>query len=292
MHSFYGGGKRRSYFEGWYFKHQNKTQTVALIPAYHIDGAGHASASLQVVTDTQSWHVDFPPDAFAADKGRLAVRVGESVFTEGGCKLDVSTPALTLRGELQYGPLTRPAGDIMGPFRFAPFLECRHSVLSLRHTVSGEITLNGAVISFDKGVGYLEGDRGCSFPSQYVWTQCLHGSDSLMLSAARIPFCGGAFPGCIGFVYAGGQEWRIATYRGAKLVHVSNREILVRQGDLTLHAELLKDRPHMLRAPLEGDMVRLIRESPACLVRYTCTLGGRVLLAFVSAQAGFEDNWS
>lgn len=291
MRSFSGGGKCRAYFEGWYFKQQNETQTLALIPAFHIDAAGRPSASLQVVTDAGTWHTEFPAEAFAADSRRLAIRVGDSVFSRRGCALNLRTPELSVRGELRYGPFTPPAGDIMGPFRLVPFLECRHRILSLCHTVSGEIAVNGTAVSFHAGKGYLEGDRGSSFPSRYVWTQCLRGSDSLMLSAARIPFCGGTFTGCIGFVYTGGREWRIATYRGAKLLEVDNRGLTVRQGELTLRAELLSGSPRMLRAPRNGDMVRLIRESPACRVRYTCTVGEHTLLDFASERASFEDNW-
>jgi len=292
MRSFYGGGRRRSYFEGWYFKQQSATQTVALIPAFHIDGSGRPSASLQVVTDMGSWHAEFPAEAFAADSRRTVIRVGDSVFSHRGCSLNLRTPELSVWGELRYGPFMPPAGDIMGPFRLVPFLECRHSVLSLCHAVSGELTVNGTAVAFDRGKGYLEGDRGSSFPSRYVWTQCLRGADSVMLSAARIPFCGRTFTGCIGFVYTGGREWRIATYRGAKLLDVHNRGVTVRQGELTLRAELLNGSPRMLRAPRNGDMARLIRESPACRVRYTFTAGEKLLLDFISEQAGFEDNWS
>lgn len=46
-----GSFKRpRGYFKGWYFKQQNDTDTVALIPAFHTDDCGNSSASLQVIT--------------------------------------------------------------------------------------------------------------------------------------------------------------------------------------------------------------------------------------------------
>lgn len=39
-------------------------------------------------------------------------------------------------------------------------MECRHSIFSLTHTVSGNLTVNGRVLGFTDGVGYLEGDKG------------------------------------------------------------------------------------------------------------------------------------
>lgn len=51
----------RPYFEGWYFKHQNRQgQTLALIPAFHIDNGGHRSASLQVISNDRSWWLEYP----------------------------------------------------------------------------------------------------------------------------------------------------------------------------------------------------------------------------------------
>jgi len=40
MNNFHGETKRRSYFEGWYLKHQNAERTVAVIPAFHLDKKG------------------------------------------------------------------------------------------------------------------------------------------------------------------------------------------------------------------------------------------------------------
>ena len=51
MRNFHGEHKKKSYFEGWYFKHQGSGRTVAFIPAFHIDEKGERSASLQVITD-------------------------------------------------------------------------------------------------------------------------------------------------------------------------------------------------------------------------------------------------
>lgn len=292
MHSFHGAGKRRSFFEGWYLKQQNETETVAFIPAYHIDGSGTSSASLQIVGGSMACWVPFPAEQFHANGSRFLVRLGDSVFSHRGCRLSVQTEDCTLEGTLAFGPLTPPSGNIMGPFRFAPILQCRHSVFSLYHRVNGTLTLNGREIRFRNGSGYLEGDRGTSFPRRYVWTQCSHGGNSVMLSVADVPFAGRSFVGCIGILLLDNREMRIATYLGAKVLQVGDDEILVQQKNLTLQVSLLKSRPCLLRAPQSGIMTRFIRESAVCRVRYRCTVDGAVLFDCTDDRASFESNWS
>lgn len=292
MRSFHGKGKRTSYFEGWYLKQQNESETVALIPAYHIDSAGKASASLQVITDEGEWHLDFPAHAFSAEPDRFRVRMGDCTFTEQGCELQWAGQDCTLDGSLRFGPFTPLAKDIMGPFRFMPLMECRHSVFSLNHRVDGEMRLNSKAFCFKNGAGYMEGDRGNSFPKRYVWTQCGWDGNCIMLSVADIPLAKTSFTGCIGLIYLNGRQHRIATYLGARLLHISDDMAVVRQGSLTLTVKLIKARPHMLRAPDAGHMTRLIRESPSCRVEYLCTLGRQTLCHLVSDRAGFEGNWA
>jgi len=57
----YGTSGTGPYFEGWYWKHQNpRGQTLALIPAFHIDGDGCRTASLQIISKDQSWWLEYP----------------------------------------------------------------------------------------------------------------------------------------------------------------------------------------------------------------------------------------
>ena len=290
MRNLYGAG-RRPYFEGWYFKQQSGEDTVALIPSLHTDGGGRTYASLQVITDTASYHTEFPSGAFTPGTGQLLLRVGNSVFSRTGCTLDLKADSFSLSGRLSFGPFAALAGDIMGPFRFVPLLECRHSVLSMCHSVSGSIAVNDASLNFNGGIGYIEGDRGTSFPRRYLWTQCLHEGSSIMLSVAEIPLYGMTFTGCVGFVFTNGREYRVATYHGVKLLQITDSTLVLRQGALTVRVEFLGGKFHPLRAPNFGVMARTIHESTACRVHYACTLKNRTILDFVSERASFETSW-
>ena len=278
-------------FEGFYLKHQNRTDTLALIPACHTDADGNRSASLQIITDKTAYQLDFGAEAITIMRSPFFVRLGGSYFSERGCRLSCHTPGLTLEGSLRYGPWAVPATDIMGPFRYVPFMQCRHSVLSMAHTVDGYVSLNGDSLQFSDGRGYIEGDRGHSFPRRYLWTQWSGKDRCILLSAAEIPLYGLSFTGCIGLVYDRGKELRIGTYRGARVLSAGPSSLLIRQGELLMSADLVEAHPQPLAAPVRGGMSRTVYESAAACVRYRLMNGERLLLDFTAARAGFESSW-
>ncbi|MCI8361079.1 MAG: hypothetical protein HFE86_07065 [Clostridiales bacterium] len=280
----------RGYFEGWYLKQQAETGTVALIPAVHRRAGGETAASLQVITEEGSWNL--PVDRFAYDRSGRRFQLEDSVVTPRGCQLHLTGKGVSVEGQLWFSGLTPPRYDIMGPFCLTPFMQCRHSVFSMAHRVNGRLRVNDTTYRFRQAPGYMEGDRGSSFPSRYLWTQCSWKGGCVMLSAADIPFLGGHFTGCIGVVYAGGTEKRFATYLGAKVEAADAVSVRVRQGDAVLTVRLLKEHPHPLFAPVEGGMGRTIHESVSCRTLYDLQEGGRRLLHFVSDRASFESAWT
>ena len=292
VRSYYGSNKSREYFEGWYFRQQTDGQAVAFIPAMHIDAAGERSASIQIITNAFSDRVTYPIEAFHAQEDSLRVTIGGNRFSEEGIVANIHTDRLDIKGELVYGAFTRLRYDIMGPFRYLPNMQCRHSVISMAHTVWGKLTVNGEELLFENAYGYLEGDRGSSFPKRYIWTQAsLEDGVSVMLSVADIPYFGKVFCGIIGFVYMEGRELRIATYLGAKLERLDKRLISVRQGEYLLQAEVLQESPRPLYAVVSGSMARMIKESPSARVRYRLYQKGRAVFDLVGDCAGYEDEY-
>lgn len=290
MNNFNGWDQDRSYFEGWYLKHQVKDRTVAFIPAFHIDSDGRRSSSIQVVTGEGAWNFTFPQGRFLAAGDRFSVQVGDNLFCRRGMAVHLEQDGFSIRGKLYYGAFTPLKYDIMGPFSLFHHMECNHGVLSLGHELHGSLTINGEKLTFCGGRGYVEKDWGSSFPKSYLWTQSNDFTEEccVMISAANIPFLGGAFPGCIACVWLRGKEYRLATYLGGGIARCSQRKIVVKQGKLRLEAELLEEKAFGLAAPQSGGMSRMIRESPACRVRYRFTEGCEVLLDEVSPGAGFE----
>lgn len=279
---------KKEYFKGWYFKCAAENQTIAFIPSLHYRG-GEKEAFLQIITDNEVFCLPFSHMRYSEKP--LSVITGKNVFCEKGIKLDIETVKLTAKGALRFGKPTPIRYDIMGPFKFVPFMQCRHSVYSMSHRVDGKITLNGKRYVFHNGAGYIEGDCGTSFPSRYIWTQCGFSNGSLMLSIADIPVLGFGFTGIIGIVVLNGKEHRIATYLGAKLKHISNNTVVVSQGDYKLIAKLIKKNSHPLSAPINGKMSRTIHESASCTAYYRFSYKGTVLCKFTSDRASFEFEW-
>ena len=292
MGFFRGRTKTGPYFEGWYFKHQNpQGQTLALIPAFHIDREGHCTASLQVISKNQTWWLEYPEAQLQVSRQPFQVQIGASSFGSQGIDLHIQQDNLSLCGSLHYGPFTALRSDIMGPFRFFAGMQCAHGVISMGHSLEGALELNGECLDFSGGTGYIETDRGRSFPSKYLWTQCVWGGPergSLMLAIAAIPLPVGGFTGCICSALYHGQEYRLATYRGAKIEKWSPSGAVTRQGQYRLEVELLNERRQALRAPVEGRMERTIHESLCAEVRYRFWHGDNLSLQHTDSNASFE----
>ena len=46
----------------------------------------------------------------------------------------------------------------MGWYGYMPFMECYHGILSMHHTISGELIYNDKTIDFNEGIGYTAKD--------------------------------------------------------------------------------------------------------------------------------------
>ena len=263
-----------------------------MIPSFHVDANGSAFASLQVITRREAYSVTFPSSLFHAARDCFQVELGQNIFSQAGCRLNIKNRDMELYGTLRYGPFYPLPYSIMGPFAHLPFMQCKHNIWSMMHRVEGTLYLNGTELDFQNGIGYIEGDRGSSFPRRYLWTQCNWSAQSLFLSIAEIPYLGIRFLGCIGVILFEGKQYRIATYRGVRLLHVSDQAVLLRQGSLSLEISRLNLEALPLRAPKQGSMTRMIHESAAGRVRYKCTLHGRILFDFISEHANFESEWN
>ncbi|MDO4174318.1 MAG: hypothetical protein Q4D42_06105 [Eubacteriales bacterium] len=272
-------------FYGWYLKCQSDTQTLAVIPAIHRTSTNE-SCSIQIITDTNVWTIPFAVDAFHQAKKQISI--GPNHFSAHGLQLAIDAPELQANGTLHFGPLCRLPYDIMGPFALVPYMECRHSVWSMRHTVHGTVHINGHAYAFHNDLGYWEGDQGRSFPKEYAWTQCCFPAGSLMLSVADIPIAGFHFTGVIANILWQGKQYRLASYLGAKAVSIRDQTLRILQRDWELEACLLDKTAHPLKAPTGGDMVRTIHESASCKAFYQFRKKGRTLFAFETDQASFE----
>lgn len=272
----------KPYYEGWYMKQQQGEDVLAVIP-----GRAQDSAFIQVVSNRGSRFLPYPLEAFDRTDGSM--RIGDSLFTPYGMQLRIDEPDFELVGSVRYDHLLPLRSDIMGPFAYVP-METKHTVFSMRHQVTGSIRLNGDALDIRNGIGYMEGDRGHTFPRSYFWMQCLdvRQDASVMLAIAEIPLGPIRFTGCIGIVALGETEYRFTTYRGVRIVEHTPTMAEVRQGDMSLRVEVLDDRGHKLQAPAQGLMDRTIHESPSVPARIRFVKGGEPLLDEMESQTSYE----
>jgi len=271
-------------FEGYYFKLQKEDRTLAIIP-----GCSKEGAFIQIVTKERSYNIPYSHDEYFRDG---IIQIGKSCFWKKGMVLDIEHEEITLKGKLQFKNLLIPKKDIMGPFRHFP-MECRHVIVSMRHDIEGRLMMNGEMIDFSFGVGYTEGDRGRSFPDAYSWTQCNVWEDwksdcAVMAAVARVPFAGMKFWGCIASVWHEDKEYRIATYKGARIQRRTANEIVLAQGNLRLTITASEGEGHMLYAPECGRMSRMIHESAAVSARFIFEVDNEVVFDRWSGHAGYE----
>ncbi len=296
---FHGTNKRHAYFEGWYFKHHGDGGTLACIPGMNVDAQGCRQAFLQILVGDRVYHISYPYEEFHASKEKLEVVVGKNYFSSEGMDLDIDNEGLRLSGSIAYTQFELLESDIMGPFRFVPFMQCNHGIESLYHDLAGEVVCDGKRISFDHGQGYCEKDWGSSFPKSYVWTQAndfvtegKRQRSCVMVSVAHIPFGLFSFQGIICSILHEGTQYRLATYHGAKVLHYGRDALVISQGPYRLEVfpdTTVEQRTRKaLHAPKQGAMSRFIHESPACTVRYRFLENRRLVFDMASTSAGFE----
>ncbi len=278
-----GWGNTRRYFEGWYFKVVNasETEAYAFIPGIAMEESGESHAFIQLLDgkEKRSEYFSFDAGAFLPSSKNFEVSIGNNHFSTGGIRLDL--PSVT--GSLEFsGVVPWPnrwySPGIMGPYTFVPFMECNHGIVSMDHSLSGSLTVNGELIDFTGGRGYIEKDWGHSFPSAYIWMQSNHFSTpgiSFKASVARIPWVTGKFTGFIAGLWLGDRLYRFTEYNRTRLsslsVTSSAIELEFRNSNSIISISAPVDKPTALAAPVKGMMGGRIEESMTSVISLTLT---------------------
>jgi tocopherol cyclase len=270
---FQGWSKKRHYFEGWYFKIVNASETkaFAFIPGIAMDNQYKKHAFIQILDGKQhtSRYYKFKFEDFVPSRGKFKISLRNSVFTEYSMGIDLPDVSgrLEFEGNVQWPkPLYSPG--IMGPYAFVPFMECYHGIVSMDHTIHGKITFRGEDINFENGRGYIEKDWGKSFPSAYVWIQSNHFGQqgiSLKASVAKIPWLRSSFIGFIAGVWLHDRLIRFTTYNHSVLrkLHIdkSRVELVLENPKFQLQILAQRKASAILASPIQGVMDGRIEES-------------------------------
>lgn len=271
-------GKRRPFFEGWYYKLINpgEDRRYAVIPGIFYGESEDQDHAFVQVMDGRSKRVvinKYPVEEFIPSEKNFSLQLGPNHFQAEGLKLDLNGENVKIQGELEFNntkpwPVTLTSPGIMGWYAYIPMMQCNHGVISLDHEIVGSLTVDHETIEFCGGRGYIEKDWGESFPDAWIWTQSNHFnqiSTSLTASIAIIPWLNSAFPGfIIGFLHDN-RLHRFTTYNGAKVesLHPGDKHIdwVVRNRSHRLSLRIERSQSLDLYAPTRTDMSGRVAES-------------------------------
>lgn len=270
---FQGWSKRNRYFEGWYFKliNSKENRAFAVIPGIAMDDKGNGHSFIQVLDGLGkvSGYHKYDINSFVASGDRFMVSIANNHFSESSVSLDLPE----LKGCLRFFgnvPWPKPwySPGIMGPYAFVPFMECYHGIVSMDHSIEGQIEYNGEAVDFNGGRGYIEKDWGSSFPEGYIWLQSNHFNRpgiSIKLSVAKIPWIGSSFTGFIAGIWLDNRLIRFTTYNRSVLRKVSadknSVEIFIENKRFRLEVWVDRDDAASLASPIGGFMDGRIEES-------------------------------
>jgi hypothetical protein len=252
-------------------------------------------------TDGTTAYHTFAFQQFQADPSRFALQIDKNHFDGSRLLLDIERPEGQIQGEIQLGPLnpwpvTLVSPGIMGWYAWVPRMECYHGVLSFDHSLQGTLTLNGKMMNFDGGRGYIEKDWGQAFPSAWVWFQSNHFGGTpacITASVAIIPWMGSAFRGFIVGLWINGKLYRFATYSGARIrslqIFDTHVDWVLQSNRYRLHLTARRVEGGLLRGPTRMDMGQRVLETLNATVQVRLeNLQGGLIFEGIGAHTGLE----
>jgi tocopherol cyclase len=301
---FQGNLKNHSYFEGWYFKHVSgdEQNTWSFIPGISLN-KHDSHAFIQIIDGIKGLteYVRYPLSEFQFYRKQVRLRIGKSIFSEDSISINIENERTNIIGDIHYHNLVRYPKSflnpgIMGWYSFVPFMECKHGIISVNHSLSGMLNVNGKLLNFENGKGYIEKDYGTSFPEAWIWMQSNNFSSagtSFSFSIAKIPWLGKFFIGFISFLYYNERFFLFSTYNKSVVTKIKHSKDTIdfemRNREIILKVSTSKSISGELRAPLSGDMSRRIKESIDSEIRLSLhDLQGNLIYKDVGKRAGLE----
>ena len=297
---YHGWGRTRKYFEGWYFKIVDPLEqyAFAIIPGISYGKTGEAHAFIQVLDGkkcTATYH-EFEQSSFQPSGETFELSLGNNFFSADSIRLDLPELKGTLHWQDRYPwPKMLGAPGIMGWYSFVPFMECYHGVVSVHHTLHGQLEVYGKGTDFTGGKGYIEKDWGTSFPNSWIWMQTNHFEVDypicLSASVAKIPWLGSHFIGYIVGFLLDKKLYRFATYTGA-MMKAAFDENTVRLSfkDRNNRLEILAHKAEGgdLISPLSGNMTGKVNESMQARVEVKLYEKEQLIFSGIGKNAGME----
>lgn len=270
---YHGTIKTAPYFEGWYFKVSTADFAFAIIIGIAKNKLEEHAFIQTIDTITRKTrYYRFAIEDVEIQTQPFFIRLKNNYFSKHHIIIDVEDlqADITMYActDLQH---TAYSPTIMGPFSYWKHMQCVHSIISLHHYVKGTIHVENEIKPIN-GIGYMEKDRGISFPREYVWAQS--NSSNLkdccfFFSIAHIPLGFTSFMGCICVLMIKQKQYRFASYYGVRIKDLTIQQyedykevkLKLQQYPYVLHITIRQYQAYPLLAPKDGVMEPKVFES-------------------------------
>jgi len=304
----YHGRLGKNYFEGWYFKLVNRDmkQAFAFIPGVFFSSVPeHDHAFIQIIDGIKKTYryERFPTKEFSSASNTFSVAVAGNSFGRNGLSFNLAGSRSAISGKIKFSNhLDWPENFFnpgsMGFYNYILKMQCYSQVCAMDFDLSGSLEINGHLVDYNGGKGYIEKNWGTAFPYSWVWIQCNQFQKeraALSCSLGHIPFPLSSFRGFLVGLYVGSSFYEFTTMnrskaeviqKGADLaVHFKNRRY-----SLTIECETKSEDFILLNGPRGDQMVPLVQENLQGLVRVTLkeTSGSRTIYSDSGRCAGVE----
>jgi len=301
----YHGSNKRPFFEGWYHKMTtSKGKTLVVIPGIYRSGFSEYETAFLMIYQGSNGHIEYipyPVSDFECNKKVYSLRLGENYFSLDKIKLNLNTEKINLNGtilsdNLNPWPVTLFEPGCMGWYAYVPTMECFHGILSMNHTLNGQLNLNNSKLNFDGGKGYIEKDWGRNFPKNWIWAQSNHFQDSelsVSISLATIPWKKSQFSGYIVGVQHKDILYRFAPYRRSKITNINfeenSLEWHLKNGDTEVQFIIERgSRSSLLYAPDKTNMVPKVAEYLDGKINCRLIIDGKTVIEDQTDKAALE----
>lgn len=296
---YHGKHKNKNFFEGWYYKIVDKTNSykLAIIPGISYDDGLQHHSFIQILNGHEGkyHYISYPSESFRYDNDKFRICIDSNIFTMSHINLSINQDDISIRGHLVFKGFIKWPSNIINPgsmgfYNYFKFMECYSQVCILNGSLVGDLDINGQKINFTGGKIYVEKNWGKSFPKSWLWIQsnCFKNRKaSVTCSLGTIPFPIRDFQGFLIGVTVENQFYSFTTINRSKL-HINFLE-----NDVILHVEkkgirlTLKTYSNekdflLCKCPQKGKMSSFVRE----------TLNGRVYILLEDTKNNkkiFED---
>ncbi|MBU3805138.1 MAG: tocopherol cyclase family protein [Candidatus Cellulosilyticum pullistercoris] len=288
-------------FENWYFKlvDAKEENVLGILVEVQMTEQG-TEAFLQVVGNqiNENICVSYPLESVQSKD--TEIQIGENHLGLQQMTLNIQKGDFTLKGEISFSghkPLKQSLWipGLMGPYKYLPFLESYHEVLSLQHTLMGSLWLNEKQITFNEGKGYIEKDWGKAFPNVWLWAQCNHFKRkdvALMIGIARLPIFFDYYTSFAIPIYYNDQLEIFSNYNGGHIAKLYRYKgyvhLIVTQKNKILDIKIYGSDEVSCVTSRSSHMIRDVYACDTAKIEFSITENGNVIFEEVSTLCELE----